>query len=144
MEKANKFLKEIKDKGYRYSRIREAILDLMIKNNKPLSYFDIKRFFDKKKVSANKTTIYRELAFLKQQKIISELQFNDGIKYYEIAMQRHHHHIICNACEAIEHIELEKDLEMQEKSIFKNNKFKVLTHSLEFYGICNSCVKNKN
>ena len=144
MEKANTILKDIKNRGYRYSETREAMLDFIIKSNKPLSYFDLQTFFKKRGLPPNKTTVYRELAFLKQQNIINELQFNDGIKYYEIATPWHHHHIICNECEAIDHIELEKDLEMQEKSIFKNNKFKVLTHSLEFYGICNSCVKNKN
>ena len=144
MEKATNILKAIKNKGYRYSAIRESILNFIIKNNKPLSYFDLQKFLNKKKLSVNKTTIYRELNFLKNQGIVRELQFNDGIKYYEITPQGHHHHIICNQCEAIDHIELKKDLDIQEKSIFKNNKFKVLTHSLEFYGICNSCVKSKN
>lgn len=141
--KAKEILNKIKNKGYRYSVIRESILNLIIKSKKPLSYFNIHDFFNKKKMSANKTTIYRELVFLKEQKIIRELQFKDGVKYYEIMPEGHHHHIICNECETIEHIELNKDLEMQEKAIFENNKFKVIAHSLEFYGLCNSCIKDK-
>ncbi len=139
MEEAKQILKNIKNKGHRYSLARETILDLVIKNNKPLSYFDLQKLLSKKKLLVNKTTVYRELKFLKEQKVIKELQFNDGIKYYEITPKEHHHHIVCNECETIDHIELKKDLEETEKQIAKNNNFKVFDHSLEFYGLCQKC-----
>lgn len=144
MEKLNKILKGLRNNGHRYSLIRENILDFIAKSQKPLSYFDLQKLLDQKKLSVNKTTIYRELNLLKEQKIIKDLQFKDGIKYYELMPEGHHHHIICNQCEAIDHIELKRDLYEEEESIFKNNKFKVLTHSLEFYGICSSCINSKD
>src|SRR3989338_2860541 len=144
MEKVSQILKSIKNKGYRYSLARETILDSIIKSKRPLSYFELQKLFNRKKLSVNKTTIYRELNFLKEQNIIKELQFNDDIKYYEIMPKEHHHHAVCNKCETIDHIELQQDLDAQEQSIFKNNKFKVLAHSLEFYGICNACIKSES
>jgi len=143
-EKGDRVLKKIEDKGCRYSLARESILSLIIKSHKPLSCFDIQKFLAKKKLLANKTTIYRQLAFLRAQKIIKELQFNDGIRYYEVTPKGHHHHIVCTRCETIDHVELKKDLDTQEKIIFRNNRFKVLTHWLEFYGICDSCIKSKS
>jgi Fe2+ or Zn2+ uptake regulation protein len=141
MKKAKEILRDLKQKGYRYSLAREAILDSITESKTPLSYFDIHGLLSKKKLRVNKTTVYRELAFLKEQKLIKELQFNDGVKYYELTPNNHHHHIICNNCETIDHVDLEKDLEKQEQSIFENTKFKVLSHSLEFYGLCKTCVK---
>lgn len=83
--------------------------------------------------------MYRELDFLVAQKIIRELRFRDGTRRYEITPSDHHHHIVCVDCNAIEHISLEKDLEKEEKIIAQKNEFKVLSHSLEFYGLCSRC-----
>ena len=92
----------------------------------------------------NKTTIYRELAFLKKQNIILELQFDDNTKRYEIMPANHHHHIVCVRCEKVEDVVLEKDLDAEEKVITQNKKFQILHHSLEFYGICKMCQTHKN
>ena len=141
MEKVNTILEKIKHKTYRYSAIRESMTDVIIESRQPLSYFDLHALLNQKKIFANKTTIYRELAFLKEQGVIRELKFNDGINYYEPVSKGHHHHIICTTCQTIDRVELEQDLDLQEKLIAKKNKFKVLAHSLEFYGICKSCLK---
>ena len=139
MAKAKDILKDIQSKGYRYSLVREVILDSIMQSHNPLSYFDFYRILSKRKISANKATVYRELAFLTRQKFICEIQFKDGIKYYEVMEDDHHHHIICNECQAVGHVNLKRDLDAEEKAIAKNNKFKVLTHSLAFYGLCQKC-----
>lgn len=139
MAKAKDILKNIQSKGYRYSLVREVVLDSIMRSKNPFSYFDLHKILIKRKISANKATVYRELAFLTKQKVICEVQFKDGIKYYESMEDDHHHHIVCNECETIDHVELKRDLGVEEKAIAKNNKFKVLTHSLAFYGLCQKC-----
>lgn len=134
-----RILATLKEKGYRFSRIRKAILDLLIKNPNPLSLSDIKMLLAKKKIMTNKTTVYRQLVFLKEQRLVRELQFRENTKRYEIMSENHHHHIICVNCEKIKDVELDGDLDAEEKSISKNKNFKVLSHSLEFYGICEKC-----
>lgn len=139
MRDINHILKILKEKGFRYSKTRKAILDLLMKSPKPLSSPDLQVLLLKKKMAVNKTTIYRELAFLGEQGIIREIQFDDATKRYEIMPDNHHHHVVCINCEKIEDIELERDLDVEEKTIAKNKNFKVLNHSLEFYGICGKC-----
>ena len=54
-----------------------------------------------------------------------------------------HHHLICNICNAV--IEVEDDLlEQLEEKIKKQYKFKILDHSVKFYGICEECQKKMN
>ncbi len=105
----------------------------------PLSPVDLGVLLRKNGILVNKTTIYRELDFLKDEKIIRELRLNDTAKHYELVPDNHHHHLICLDCKKIEHVELDGDLDREEKKISKNTKFKILNHSLEFYGICKSC-----
>ena len=54
-----------------------------------------------------------------------------------------HHHLICTRCNAV--IEVEDDLlEELEDRIGKEYEFKIVDHSLQFFGICKQCQKNNN
>jgi len=139
MKKKKEILNSLKQQGFRFSPIREAILELMLKSNKPLSCRQIQEYL---KLKANKTTFYRELEFLKDKKIIEEFKLDDGIRRYE-ASSKHHHHAVCVKCRRVECVELNKDLDSQERQIEKNNKFKIISHSLEFYGLCQKCQAGK-
>jgi Fur family ferric uptake transcriptional regulator len=143
MHDSSHILAILKEKGYRFAKIRKAILDLLIKSSNPLSSPDIQQLLSKKKIYANKTTVYRQLAFLKGQNLIRELQFRDNAKRYEIMPENHHHHIVCTSCDKIEDVEFVRDLDTEEKAIAENKNFKVLNHSLEFYGICGKCQDKK-
>ena len=138
MEKAKEIISKLKREGFRSTKIREAILFLFCLSKKPLSCQDIQKHLDKKSINANKTTVYRELGFLKTKNIIEEFQLDDGVKRYEIS-SNHHHHAICVKCRKIDCIELKQELKSQEAQIQKNNKFKIISHSLEFYGLCRKC-----
>jgi len=138
MINAKEIISKLREGGFRSTGIREAILNLFCKSKKPLSCLDIQKYLKQKSISANKTTVYRELDFLKKQKLIEEFQLDDGVRRYEIS-SNHHHHVVCTKCKKIECVELAKELKSQEKEIEKNNKFKIISHSLEFYGLCHKC-----
>lgn len=135
MEKKKEILDNLKQQGFRFTPIRGAILDLLIKSSKPFSCQEIQKHF---KLKANKTTFYRELEFLRDKKIIEEFKLDDGIRRYEI-LSKHHHHAICIKCRKVKCVELNRDIKSQEMEIEKNNKFKIISHSLEFYGLCPKC-----
>ncbi len=139
MHNSKQLINELRVKSHRITKIREAILNLLAKAKEPLSSVDIQALLENNRIPANKTTVYRELYFLQSQEMIRELKFSDAAKYYEIMPEDHHHHVVCVKCDKVEHVVLEKDLDLQEKAIAKNKKFKILNHTLEFYGICRSC-----
>lgn len=143
MHDSSHILKTLKESGHKFTKVRKFVLDLLIRSPEPLSSPDIQKAFHNKKMPVNKTTIYRELAFLKDKGVIRELQFGDTTKRYEIMPDNHHHHVVCVNCETIEDVVLEKDLDLEEKTIAQIKNFKVLNHSLEFYGICGRCQKKQ-
>lgn len=139
MQTLEHILVQLKTNGHRLTQIRKAILSLLIKSPEPFSSPDLQSLLLQKKMLVNKTTVYRELAFLKKQNIVRELQFRDSIKQYEIMPENHHHHIVCVNCEKVEDVELNKDLDKTEKAISKSMNFKIINHSLEFFGLCAKC-----
>lgn len=131
----------LKKKGYRRTPIRGALLTALAENKAPLSVLQLQGLLTKKHPSIHKTTVYRELEVLTKEKIVRGVNFTDAVKRYEVMPVNHHHHLVCLVCGNIEDMELRKDLDRIEKRIMKSRKFNVTRHSLEFYGICNSCSK---
>jgi Fe2+ or Zn2+ uptake regulation protein len=139
MSELSNIINSIKKKGYRLTKAREAIVRVFVNSNVPLTAFDLNSKLAKVKVAVNKTTIYREIDFLKGQKIIREIPFGDGKRRFEIWPDNHHHHLVCIRCDMIECIELKGCLEAEEEIIFRENNFKTVKHSLEFQGLCAKC-----
>jgi Fe2+ or Zn2+ uptake regulation protein len=139
MPKSKSIFELLKSKGYRLTRARKALVRIFANSRKPLSAAELNSRLEKNDVNVNKTTIYREIDFLKGQRMIRELQFGDGKRRYEIWPDNHHHHIVCISCDYIECVELDGCLEAEEKKILKENNFKTVKHSLEFQGLCAKC-----
>jgi Fe2+ or Zn2+ uptake regulation protein len=132
-------LQNLKTAGYRLTRARKLIISTLLESKVPLSAVELKEELQKRNYEVDKTTVYREISFLKEQKIVREIQFGEGKKRFEIDLDDHHHHIVCIRCESVDDIILENDLNHQEKKIFELKNFKVLDHSLEFFGLCAQC-----
>lgn len=143
MENNKEILNTLRNSGFRITSVRRAMIEILIKNSKPLSYFDLKKILFDKKIYPNKTTIYRELDFLKAQKLLVSFPFKDGIMRYELSSTKHHHHIICVNCNSVEDVIVKENLQHQEKIIAKNKLFFNVMHSLEFYGLCHLCMSSR-
>lgn len=130
----------LRTQGFKLTRNRTAILEYLSNQDKPVSAEGILEHIQEEHQSVNKTTIYRELIFLLEKNFIHEVEFGDGKKRYEIAINRpHHHHVICRSCRRVEDIPLEKELITQEKMIENVTDFKLTDHMLEFFGYCSNC-----
>lgn len=126
----------LKQLGLKNTRIRQQILKIFSLSREPVD-----ALYLTEKVNANKTSIYRELQTLLSKHIISEIDFGEGKKRYELSSLDHHHHLICINCKSIKDINLSEDLGNQEKVIEKTTSFKVFRHHLEFFGLCSDCSK---
>ena len=105
-----------------------------------MSAFDILAKLHTQKLLANKTTVYRQLALLEEQGLIHTVRLSDRSVRYELLNEKnHHHHLVCVKCNDVREITFKGHLDKQEKKIEKNKGFKILRHSLEFFGLCFNC-----
>jgi Fur family ferric uptake transcriptional regulator len=132
-------VKKLRTEGFRLTRARQSIIDILSTGTVPLSLADIKKNLEKKDVKADRTTIYREVLFLKGKNMLCEIPIGRGKKGYKVCQDKHHHHLICVRCNRVEPVVLRRTLSIQENEISRRKDFKVLDHLLEFYGLCGNC-----
>lgn len=130
--------KNIRARGGRLTKIRKEIIQILMAEDCLISYAKLLARLNKLKINPNRSTIFRELLFLTDSQIVLKNNIS-GIDYYEIPCEHHHHHLICLKCKSISKVEIANHLKKQEQQIAKKNKFKVINHSLEFYGYCRKC-----
>ncbi len=138
METAS-LLENLKDSGCRITRTRRAVLGILTNSLVLLSADDLGRSLAAGGLRVNKTTVYRELAFLRGRGILHEIHFGDGTVRYRICPDTHHHHVICLKCMRAEVVALDGELKKMEADIGQQKGFEVLHHTLEFFGLCPDC-----
>ncbi|NTW89810.1 MAG: transcriptional repressor [Candidatus Moranbacteria bacterium] len=139
MTQADAILERMKRDGYRLTKVRKAMVEAFSDEGCLLSPADIKARISASRIHADRTTVYRELCFLTENDIIRKTRLANGAAYYELA-SNHHHHLICTKCSGVQKVVMGRHLEEQEKRIYKDENFKVVSHSLEFYGLCRHCL----
>ena len=132
-------LERLKSRGYRLTRARKAIIEILLGSRQPLDVNAVRVLLTEKNLNVNKTTVYRELDFLKGENLIREIQLGDGKRRYEVLGDDHHHHLVCMNCDMVECVELERCMEEEERRIFEKSSFRAINHSLKFFGLCAKC-----
>lgn len=141
MNEVDSILQTLRENGFRITTTRESILRFLEKQEAPTNAKEILAHLKKKKLSVNKTTVYREIHFLYEHGYIQEVFVDHGIRYIELAHKDHHHHIRCSNCGDMRDIEVQAAISNDIQRIQKKTKFTITDHIIEFIGLCPSCKK---
>ena len=129
--------KELVDAGLKNTRARNAILHLLEIENRPVAVPEIIENLGEEGIGADQATVYRILEKFLEKELVHRFEFQEGKFRYELAGEEHHH-LICTNCGKIEDVS-DCNLKELEIEIRAKKGFLVKKHSLEFFGICNSC-----
>ncbi len=133
-------LEDLRREKFRITAPRKAIAEVVLSAGSPLSAQDVLAGMKKLGVSADVTTVYRELEFLRERGVLVPVTLVDGVQRYEPSDLGHHHHLVCIDCHGIQDVTVPHDqVHAVERDIKKTHKFTVLQHALEFYGRCAKC-----
>lgn len=132
-------IKTLKEKGYRCTNQREAILDVLLNNEN--HFISAEEIYNKtKKIypTTNFSTVYRNLEILDNLGIIHRTNADGKKAMYEIICEdSHHHHIICKGCGKTEVVDFCPYINIKEK--LSNEGFILTDHKFELYGYCEKC-----
>lgn len=132
------FKKMLKTSGLKNTAPRLAVLEALSKAKRPETVEEIHKRIKK----LDLVTLYRTLSSFEKKQIIKRIDLHKDAAYYELSAE-HHHHIICTDCGKLEDFELCDMNDLTKKIVAKASNFKnIKEHSLELFGICNTCVKN--
>jgi len=84
-------------------------------------------------------TVYRTLDRFVASAIARTVLLADGIRRYEIADQRHQHHLTCTECGRIEPLPFCEFSSLEALALQKHG-FRVTDHMLELFGTCRDCA----
>jgi Fur family ferric uptake transcriptional regulator len=139
-EKITEISESLRRKGYRLTPQREAVIKILLENpNQHLAAEDIYAMVRKTHPEIGMATVYRTLELLSNEKIINQLNFEEGYSRYELESQTHHHHLICLRCGKIAEFN-DALLEQVEEEIAQQHDFQIVGHLLKFYGYCSTCA----
>ncbi len=86
----------------------------------------------------SQATVYRNILLFKSLGEVLELGFPDGSNRYDGAKPYPHPHLICVKCNKIVDPDLSTLRDMAAE-VANETDFLILTHRLDFFGVCASC-----
>jgi Fur family transcriptional regulator, peroxide stress response regulator len=86
-------------------------------------------------------TVYRNIILIKSLGEVLELGFPDGSNRYDGNRPYPHPHLICIQCKKIIDPDL-ATLKDMTAEVAEETGFQILTHRLDFFGICTDCCKS--
>ena len=130
------YISKLQENGLKVTPKRKAIIDVFLTKNRYLTPEEIWRGLKKEFKHLGLPGIYRNLELFSKYGILAKIQRPDRRLYYGLckSKKKHHHHIICIKCGKVGEF---SDCDLVNIKII--NGFKILSHSLQFEGICPVC-----
>lgn len=129
----------LRNKGYRQSLLRDNLISILDLSDEPISVLEILKQLSILKITPNKTSVYRELETLLKNEIITELDFGERKKRYELTNENSRAYFICEKCDTIAYSKLNVTIESWLASFSSQNNFQTKDFKLQFYGLCSKC-----
>ena len=137
-ERSKAIIKKLRDNGYKITPQRLAIVKILAESEGHPSVEDIHGRIKKAFPTMSLATVYRNIVLLKSFGEVLELGFPDGSNRYDGNKPTPHPHVICIRCKKIVDPDLDSLDEMTEE-VASETDFTILTHRLDFFGICRDC-----
>ncbi len=136
-------LRKLRELGFRITPQRLAVLKVLAESKGHPGAEEIYTVVRKSFPTTTIATVYKTLAVLKSIGEVLELEFSGDYNRYDGKKPYSHPHLICIKCKRIVDPELASLADMTEK-LARESGYKLLTHRLDFYGICPRCQKKDN
>lgn len=131
------------DLGQRYTSGRRTLVDVLGRAGRPLTTAELVA----SRRGLSQSTTYRNLALLEQAGVVHKVIGGDEFTRYELAEEltgRHHHHLVCVRCGAVEDFEapgkVERGLADAIGHLTEGTGFRTEAHRLDLLGTCANCA----
>jgi len=130
---------DFRNNGFKNTKQRTAILEILEKSEQPLSAETIYAELLNKKTSVSLSTVYRTLEIMVAKNHVTKLTLSgDSKSLFELNRMIHSHYLICLGCKkiiTINHCQLQN----YEDCLAKETGFSIVGHKLDIFGYCPEC-----
>ena len=136
----DQMVEKLREGAFRITPQRIAVLRILATSD---GHPSVERIFEEVKKDFPTTslaTVYKTMVLLKELNEVLELGFPDGSNRYDGKKPYPHPHLICIRCKKIIDPALES-LEKMASELTSETGFQIISHRLDFFGICPHCRK---
>jgi len=124
----------------RQTPIRQQVLAVLESFSAPIDAQTIYQKLQDKGIKADLVTIYRIMAVFVRKGIVRSVLLDSEKQRFELTSLPHHHHFICQHCGSLSDIS-DCELDIFQAHIEKKKHIKIISHRLEFSGLCVKCLR---
>jgi Fe2+ or Zn2+ uptake regulation protein len=132
--------KGLREKGYKLTSQRLAIISLLSKDMTHPGAADILKKIRKMLPQVSMSTVYYTLDILKKEGLIQELEFYDRDNRYDVNVMNHIN-LICKKCGRIE--DLPGGIALSYAQVQQKTDFQPVAMRYEYYGYCKDCRRKR-
>jgi Fur family peroxide stress response transcriptional regulator len=128
----------LRERRCRITPQRLAVLKILTSSE---GHPSVERIYEQIKVDFPTTslaTVYKTVTLLKEMGEVLELGFSDGGNRYDGNKPYPHPHLLCTHCDAIEDLEVDALGEIP-RQVAQDTGYRIVSHRLDFFGICPRC-----
>jgi Fur family ferric uptake transcriptional regulator len=136
---------ELKAQGLRMTDVRRNLIKYILARKGHWTIQQLSRDVAKSIRGVGVATVYRTVALLQKQGVLTETHIGPQSTRYEIQPENHHDHLNCLQCGKIFEFENE-EIEALQEIVAKRLGFKLKDHRMELFGDCqrSECKKRKS
>ena len=128
----------LRERGLKYSLVRQAVLDVFFRASGHLSIDEITHSVREVAPKAAYSTVYRTMKFLVDEGFAAARHFGGDRTLFEAVGSDHHDHLVCTKCGEVQEFE-NPEIERLQERIATRHGFEMRAHRLELYGTCRRC-----
>jgi Fur family ferric uptake transcriptional regulator len=129
--------------GYKLTRQRRAVLEVIAAGGMHLSPAEVYEQAKVKCPALGLTTVYRTLELLSALGLVRRVHLEEGCHSFASASRGHSHHLICNECGEV--VEFDGcDLSPLLERVAQHTGFVIEAHWLELFGTCPACQAERD
>lgn len=128
--------------GKRVTRARLFVLAVLEGAKRPIGVEEIRQRL--RGQNFDQATVYRTLSCFLRAGLVRRIDLQRGHALYELADLGEHHHVVCVQCESVADVRNCCAKGMDTIALKESGFAAVKEHSLEFFGVCRRCARNRN
>ena len=137
-ERVIRILSKVKERDFRLTPQRLAIIRILAASTDHPSVDDVYREVKTRFPTTSIATVYKTIGLLKVLNEVLELGFPDGSNRYDGNRPYPHPHAVCTKCGKIMDPEISTIDELSEE-MKKKTGYTISFHRLDFFGLCPEC-----
>jgi Fe2+ or Zn2+ uptake regulation protein len=128
---------KLKHAGYKLTRSRLAVLEVLETHREHLDHNQILEEGKKIYPQLSRATVYRTMEVLVDLNLFRPLYLSEPTQRF-VSASGGHHHLVCSRCGAI--FEFENcHADQLSRELSEKYHFQIVSHLLEFQGLCEKC-----